>query len=579
MDYANLFRTTKNKSQSSNNEEFLLYKAGFLEPIGDGLNFFLPLGWKVLRKIAAIIRQELDSIDGQEIRMPFVMPYSYLEKSARAEIFAKELGIFQNNQGETYVLPPAREEAISEFVKNSNYNNWSSPLVLYEIQSQYRDINTTTNHLLESKESLRGEVWSFHLSDTSLNNFIPKIFSTFTTIFNRCGIEFNKGLGSTEFSGATNAFEFFVDSTHGNQQILCCPNCGYCANKTIAQAIPHLRSDNPLEAKKIFLKGISSPQDVRQQLKVGLDEIANAVVYKAMGNFYMAVIRADYEISEIKLARYLKVPSVTQATAKELEKLDLVFESLSPMNLPAKAANNLTILIDETIANSSNLIYGTNESDYYYQNGNFGVDYESEFITDMAMVHSHDLCKQCGTPLAKKQAIEFAKIYKIGSFFSNQLHVTTLNKKGKETLLQIGSYYIDLNRLLLAIAEKNNDEQGLVWPFAIAPYLYYLINEGDSLSLIRATKEIYSSIKDITIFDQTSVSLEEKKKQAALLGIPYQIILTDSLIKDGKITIIERKGLLSHTLLLADFLENLNLLSSGVDPKETSLLKEEKNAN
>lgn len=574
MDYANLFRTTK-KSVSSNQDEQLLCKAGFVEAIEDGLIFFLPLGWKVVRKIANIIRSVLESIDGQEIRMPFVMPYSYLEKSARAEVFAKELGIFQNNQGKTYVLPPAREEAISEFVKNSSYDNWANPLLLFEIQSQYKDINITTDHLLESKESLKAEAWSFHLSDTSLNNFIPKIFSAFNTIFKRCGINSTNGLGSTEFSGATNAFEFFVNSQYGNQQMFICPSCGYCANKTIAQAIPHLRSDNPLPAKKIYLKGISTPLDVCKKLNVGLDEIANAVVYKTMHGYYMVVIRADYQISQIKLARYLKVPAVTQATNKELAKLGLVFESLSPMDLPPKAASKLTILLDETIANSSNLIYGTNQNNYYYQNGNFGVDFESNLITDIAMVHPEDLCMQCGTPLQNISTIEFAKIYKIGSFFSNQLNVTTLNKKGKPVMLQIGSYYIDINRLLLSIADQNNDEKGLIWPNNIAPYLYYFICEGKSPALLKVSDQIYNQLKESAIFDNQNILTEEKIDRANLLGIPYQIILDDNLVKEDKIRLIERRGLKEYTLSLTKFLENLELLKQATDLSLTKLLKNE----
>ncbi len=518
------------------NHKRFLYDGGYLRMAGEGLDTCMPLGWRVVQNISGIIRNELNQIDGQEIHLPFVMPYTYLEKSGRADLFNNEVATFKDRTGMLYALSPTQEESMTEQIKNSISNYNDLPLLLYQFQSKYRDIPHIEDNLLQTKEFLLCDAYSYHLSFTGLNNFVPKVFSAFNQIFKKCGIEVISGEGGTGLMGGEKAFEFLAPHEHGDQEVLICKKCHYAANKLIAKGIKQSHSENPKPLKEIEEKEAKSIEALASKRKMGLHRFARTTVYRLKNGFIMTVVRADYHLSLEKLSQYLQETVVRKATESELEML-----GLSSNASPIGNEDKIKVLVDETVVNSANLIMGSNKENHWYFDCNFGVDFEADNIVDIAILNGTDLCSQCGNPFQEKKVIEVGKIFKVGDFYTRQIGLILKNEKGRKVNLHMGSYRIGMTQFVAAIADQNSDENGLIWPVSVAPFCYFLIGIGSSLAVKRETEKIYLQLKDQTLLDDRKIEPEQKKKDAELLGIPFQIVLSEELLNQGKVEITVRR--------------------------------------
>lgn len=541
MKYSRIFGKTIKHSelkQISRSYEYL-DRGGYVRPAGKGLNTYMPLGWRVLQKICDIIREEMEEIEGQELHLPFVVPYKYIENSGRADLFNKELAVFKNRHGHFFALSPAQEESMTEQVRSTIHGYEDLPLLLFQFQSKYRDIEKCTHNLLNTREFFLNDAYSFHLSYTGLNNFIPKIFSAYSEIFKRCGVHSIRAEAGTGFMGGERAFEFLTPYENGDETVIQCSKCGYTANKKIAKGIKKSIYSNPKPIEKVSTKGLETSEELAKALNVDQSLIAKTEVFRIQNGFVMAVVRTDYHISQEKLSHYIKDTVVRKANRMEIEAFGLIPGHISPIDLNDK----MTVVIDDTVANSANLIMGANEEGYHYINCNFGVDFETDQVADIAMLNEKDLCNQCGSPLKAQPVIEIGKIFKLSNLYSKLLKLKVKNEKGRNVYLHMGSYRIGMNRLLTAIAADNSDDKGLIWPEAIAPYKYYLIGIGESLAVKRELNFIYSKMKKDCLFDDRKNTPAEKFRDADLLGIPYRIVVSEKLISDNKVEIkIRRSG-------------------------------------
>jgi len=538
MKYSQIFGKIINDAKlKKNDEKNYLYRGGYLQKAGNGLASFLPLGWRVAQNIQNIIREEVNDIEGQELHMPFLVPFKYMEKSGRADLFSKELAVFKTKQGKFYALSPAHEEAMVELVRNAVSTHEDLPLLLYQFQSKYRDLDLHESELLTPREFLLHDAYSFHLSYTGLNNFMPKIFSAYEKVFERCDVNFIPAESGRGFMGGERAFSFLSPYEDGNDTVIECEKCGYTANKTIAKGIKQSFFSSPKPMKKVKLRGTLSYSDLAKSLSVDIANIIKAEIFRVQHGFVMALVRADYEISKEKLSHYLHDAVMRPANRMEIEAFNLVNGFFSPIGID----NIMEVIIDETVADTANLVMGANEKNHYFVNANFGVDFESDRVADIAMLKGKDHCNQCGAPLKETSTIEIGKIFKLSDLYSKKLKLSIKNEKGRDVFLHMGSYRIDIYRLLSAIATSNCDDKGLIWPEAVAPFKYYLIGVGDSLAVKRELNLLYNDLKSECLFDDRKLPPAAKFRDADLLGIPYRIVVSEKLIKENQVEIKNRR--------------------------------------
>ncbi len=515
----------------------LLIQSGFIRPLGQGLFSLLPLGIRVVEKLKAIIREEMEKLGGQEVRVPLVNPAEIWKRSGRYEWIHKELVRFKDRHGHELVLSPTHEEAMIELVRKSLSSYKELPILLYEFQLKFRDEEKPRGGLLRAKEFLMKDAYSFHRSYYELNNFFPKMFAAYSNIFKRCGVKVIPAEAGVGFIGGEKAYEFLMPSQYGDDVVIECEKCNYLANRNIANSGKEYHSEQEKPLEKIKTPLCVTMEDLAHFTGLPKSKLAKSVVYSTGAGLVMAVVRGDYEVSEEKLQKVIDAPVFELADNDLLQEKGLIPGFVSPIGLDSE----IRVIVDDLVRDSSNLVYGANEKDYHYLNGNFGRDYSTEEVFDIAVAREADICLQCGGKLKEIKALEVGHIFKLGDRYSRELELFFQNENGKKGYAHIGCYGIGMGRLIHAIVESNRDEKGMVWPATVAPYLYYLMSIGKSRTVRETTENIYRAIEETTLYDDRDESPGVKFKDSDLLGIPIRIIVSSRNIEKGLIEIQSRK--------------------------------------
>ncbi|MBN2653208.1 MAG: proline--tRNA ligase [Spirochaetales bacterium] len=540
MFYSTIFGKSIKDFPGSHNDKVYgyLYKGGFVRPLGSGLACFLPMGLRVLNNMKKIIREEMNNLEGHEVHMPIVSPLYLWEKSGRAEFLDKSLLTFNDRHGKSFTVSYSHEESISDLVKNTLDSYRDLPVLLYQFQSKYRDEEKVRSGLLHLKEFLMNDAYSFHLSYTSLNNFFPKVFKAYSQIFQRCGIEPLTAESSPGYMGGERAYGFFFKTEQGLESLVECEGCGYRANIKIARGLKSSDYQNPKPLQKVKTKDVKTIAQLCDFFEVDASSIAKSIFFKTTEGFVLAVVLGDSEVSFDKLAAVLSCNVIRKANELELELYGLNEGFLSPINVDE---TKVKVVIDENVANASNLIMGANEKDFHYLNANFGVDFESDTVADIGLINEEYVCKQCGGNLTHCNTIEIAKLYKLGKQYSRNMDITIHDDKMNKRFLQMGAYGISMNRLFMTAAIANSDDKGIIWPEEIAPFLFCMISIGPSLAVKRTVELIHSKFKMLVLFDDRNESIGVKLKDADVLGIPFRIVVSERLIQDGKVELKTRR--------------------------------------
>ncbi len=515
----------------------LLIQGGFVRPLGHGLYSLLPLGNRVIRKLKRIIAEEMESLGGQEVEVPVVNPYELWKKSGRSDLVDRDLIRFQDRTGRELVLSPSSEEAMVELVRESLNSYRDLPVFLYQFQTKFRDEEKVRSGLLRSKEFVMKDGYSFHRSYSDLNNFFPKVFGAYKRIFDRCFIEVITAEAGVGYMGGERSYEFLMPSNAGDDLVITCAQCGYHANGEVALGRKETSSETPLPLKKIHTPGCDSMAKLAAFLDLPRSKLAKPMVFRSREGFVMAVVRGDYEVSIEKLNRIVKAPIVRRATRAELEMHGLIPGYLSPLGVPSDE----TVVIDDSIMKSDNLVMAANEYEYHYKNVNFGRDFESELLGDIVRVTSGNNCYQCGYPLEETRAVELGNIFKLGDYYSRSMELHFQDEKDKKVYPYMGSYGIGLGRLLWALVEKNQDKRGIVWPKHLAPFDVFLMGIGLSPSVIRTVEELFREIPAEVLYDDRGDSPGVKFKDADLLGIPLRILVSSKHLRNGEVEFFDRQ--------------------------------------
>jgi len=539
MRYSRLFGKTVKEAQNELFQESysLLFKGGFARPLGQGLYCFLPIGMKVLRNIKRIISEEMENLGGSEIQAPLVNPADLWEESGRIDFMGDSLIHFTDIRNSRMVLAPTHEEAVVSLVRQSLHSYRDFPVFLFQFQTKFRNEYRTRGGMIRTREFEMNDAYSFHRTYSDLNNFFPKVFAAYERIFQRCHIPYITAESEVGVMQGSRAYEFLTEDPQGKDAVVRCSRCGYRAREEVALAVKKNNSEALKPLQKVETGNLKTMVKISRRLELPLDRLGKCMVYACPTGLVMAVVRADYDVSREKLMRYLEVTWIKPASKEELEEHGLVPGFMSPVNPPG----SIVIVIDDTVVNSSNLAIASCEVGYYYLNANFGRDFDSYHVTDISRIKAGDLCLSCGAELEEIHALELGNLFKLDDYFSKKMNLQFQDEDGCKRNPYMGSYGIGLGRLIMAIVEANHDERGILWPYELAPFKYFLMGIGKSHTIKRYVDEIEEMLGPDVLVDDRAESISKKFRDAELLGIPLRIVVSSRYIEDEQVELCDRR--------------------------------------
>jgi prolyl-tRNA synthetase len=509
----------------------LLLRAGMIAQEAAGIYSYLPLGWRVLRKLENIIREEMDKVGGQELMLPVLQPFELWQQSGRYVSFGKSLFTLTDRKEHTLALGPTHEEVITDLVHRYVQSYRELPLLLYQIQTKLRDEPRPRGGLLRVREFIMKDLYSFDADEAGLDESYQKMCQAYKNIYARLGLPALMVEADSGAIGGKDSHEFMVLTEDGEDEVICCSNCGYAANVEKAQFAKTDKTTVQSKAKNLLpLEEIATPEaktieEVADFVGVPTSQTLKAVFYFVDGEFVFVIIRGDLEVNETKLRNALKCSELRLATEGEVNEAGLVAGFASPIGV-----KEVKVVADDSITSGSNFIVGANKPGYHFRNANYPRDFQVDLIADIALARPGHLCPKCQGKLSSARGIEVGHVFKLGTFISERFGASFLDNDGKSRPIVMGSYGIGLGRLLASIVEQSHDDKGIIWPLSVAPYQVYLCPLSLEKSAVLPTAErIYQELQkeDIEVlFDDRDDSPGVKFNDADLLGIPLRLTLS-----------------------------------------------------
>ena len=508
----------------------LMLRASMIKRLASGVYTFLPLGLRALKKVEKIVREEMDRSGAQEIFMPVLQPAELWKESGRWSVMGPELMRLEDRHEREFALGPTHEEVITDLIKNDLSSYKSLPINFYQIQTKFRDERRPRFGLMRGREFLMKDAYSFHGDNECLDKEFNNMRETYERIFMRCGLKFRSVEADSGAIGGSGSREFHVLAESGEDEILYCDTCDYASNIESAKSKPinYESIVDLLEPELIHTPNLESIEEVSKFLGVSPATTVKALMYKDMvtDEIYIALIRGDYEINEIKLKNILGAVAIELLTKEEIKDCGFIRGFVGPY----KQENaKIKIIADKTVVDLKNQIVGGNKKDYHCKNVNYGRDYRADIVTDIRLAKVDEECHNCNGHLHSARGIETGHIFKLGDKYSKAMNATFLDENGKSKYFIMGCYGVGVSRTLAAAIEQNNDEFGIIWPSVIAPYLVDVIpaNIKDEQQA-KLAQEVYNNLLDEdidTIFDDRDERIGFKFKDADLIGFPFKVVV------------------------------------------------------
>jgi prolyl-tRNA synthetase len=509
----------------------LLLRAGMIAQEAAGIYSYLPLGWRVLRKIEDIVRDEMDKAGGQEVMLPVLQPLEFWQQSGRDVAFGKSLFTLTDRKEHALALGPTHEEVVADLARRYVQSYRDLPMRPYQMQTKLRDEPRPRGGLLRVREFIMKDLYSLDADQAGLDESYQKMCQAYKNIYVRLDLPALMVEADSGAIGGKDSHEFMVLTEDGEDQVVYCSSCGYAANAEKAQFAKTARPVI-LSATKNFLplEEIATPEaktigEVTAFLGVPASQTLKAVFYYADGEFVFVVIRGDLEVNETKLKNNLKCSELRLATEDEVKAAGIVAGFASPIGM-----RGMKILADDSISLGSNFVAGANKPGYHFRNANYPRDFQADIMADIALARSGDACARCGGKLAYARSIEVGHVFKLGTFISERFGASFLDAEGKSRPIVMGSYGIGLGRLLAAIVENSHDDKGIIWPLSAAPCQVHLCPLSlDKPGVLTAAEKVYEDLqkKGIEVlFDDRDESPGVKFNDADLLGVPLRLTLS-----------------------------------------------------
>lgn len=520
----------------------LMLRAGMIRKLAAGLYTWLPLGLRVLRKVEAIVREEMDRAGALEVLMPAVQPAELWQESGRWEQYGPELLRLKDRHDREFCFGPTHEEVITDLIRREIRSYKQLPSNFYQIQTKFRDETRPRFGVMRAREFIMKDAYSFHLDQASLQETYDLMHQTYTRIFTRLGLEFRPVEADTGSIGGRYSHEFHVLADSGEDAIAFCDSCNYAANVEMATSrLPAPAHEAPREKEKVSTPGIRTVDEQAQMLGIPFERIVKSVVVIADDKPAVFFIGGGDELNTIKAARALGATNLRMAEAAEVfAATGAPVGFVGPLDLPS----GLTVMVDQQAAQVRNFSSGANELDYHWINLNWGENLVLPPVADLRTVRAGEQCPRCEGRLVIRRGIEVGHIFQLGDKYSKALNATCLDEQGRSIVMTMGCYGIGVSRIVASAIEQNNDDKGIIWPDAIAPFQVALLpmNMHKSQRIRDAADALYSELQAAGI----EVLYDDRKERAGvmftdmeLIGIPHRLVLGESKLDEG---VIEYKG-------------------------------------
>jgi prolyl-tRNA synthetase len=536
----------------------LMLRAGLIRQVARGIYDILPLGLRTVRKIEAIVREELDAVGCQEVSLPLLSPAELWRESGRWDAYGPELLRLVDRSGREFCVGPTHEEVMTDLVRGNVRSYRELPLNLYQVNTKFRDEIRPRFGLMRGREFLMKDGYSFHVDEEDCRREYHLMYDTYSRIFTRCGLDFRAVEADTGAIGGSGSHEFQVLAESGEDLILSCDHCDYAANVEKAElAVGEPGLFESSEPTEVSTPGAGSIEDVSAMLSEPAGRFVKTLLYVADDRGVAALVRGDDQLSEAKLKRALGVSELRMADADEVKKM-----SGAPQGFAGPVGLEIELVVDLRLRGATGMITGANRADLHLS----GIDQQRDFpvaeFHDLREAAAGDPCPRCnGGSYQAFRGIEVGQVFYLGSKYSEAMGATYLDTAGNECVMQMGTYGIGITRTMAAAIEQNHDDDGIIWPPAIAPVQVLLLpvkwKDDDTRA---ASEKLYEQLLAAgveVILDDRDERAGVKFNDADLLGIPWRVTIGPRGVKQGTVELRERRSGESSDLALDSAAEHI----------------------
>ena len=546
--FGSTLHTAPGRSESEGHQ--LLQRAAMVRQIGAGIFAYLPFGWRTIRKIEAVLRSEMELVGGQEVSMPVVNPAELWRESGRYAKVGPELARFRDRRNRDLVLAMTHEEVVTTLARSEIDSYRDLPRLVFQLQTKFRDDARPRAGLIRVREFIMKDAYSFDTGEAGLATQYRDQYRAYHQIFRRCGVPIRAVLSDVGMMGGSMAHEFMYLTPIGEDTLLLCDGCGFAANREVAtcrKPAPETGAARPLE--EIATPGTTTIDQLTALLGISAAETAKMVFLAADADadagadagcrYFAVVVRGDMEVNETKVANLVHAVQLRPMTEDEITRIGSV-----PGYGSAIGLHDATVVVDDLVAASSNLVAGANRAGYHLRNVNAGRDHPADLVADVTAARAGDACPACGHELRTTRGVEAGNIFKLGSRYSAAMNAVFLDSSGERRPLTMGCYGIGVGRLLACAAEENRDERGLCLPVSIAPYHVSLVLLDTVDSPVgqlaqRFSDELWATGVEV-LFDDRTERAGVKFADADVIGLPLRITMGRRGFTDGTAEVRDR---------------------------------------
>ena len=526
----------------------LMMRAGMIKRLGSGIYTYMPMGLRVIRKVEAIVREEMNQAAAIELLMPLVQPAELWQETGRWDKMGAELMRVKDRHGREYAIQPTSEEVITDVVRTEIKSYRQLPLNFYHIQTKFRDERRPRFGLMRGREFTMKDAYSFDRDLAGMQASYKVMFDAYTRIFTRFGLKFRAVAADNGAIGGSGSHEFHVIAHTGEDALVYCPTSDYAATMEAAEALP-LTGERPAATQaltKTATPGTVKCETVAALLGLDLAQTVKTIALtaetekdgKVTKQHFVLLLRGDHELNEIKVGKVAGLAGHRFTTEEELLE---VYGSIPGYLGPIGTKLPVTVVADRTVAQMSDFVCGANEADFHYTGANWGRDLpEPSIVADLRNVVAGDASPDGKGVLAIERGIEVGHVFQLGTAYSESMKATFLDENGKPAPLQMGCYGIGITRILGAAIEQNFDDKGIIWPASIAPFEVVLCPMGmDRSELVKEqTEQIYAALQGAGV----DVILDDRGQRPGamfadweLIGVPHRIVIGERGLKEGKL--------------------------------------------
>jgi prolyl-tRNA synthetase len=522
-----------------------MLRAGYMRKVAAGIYSFLPLGWRVVKKVEDIVREEMNRAGAQEVLMPAAIPAELWHESGRWQKYGPELLRFKDRKGADFLIGPTHEEVIVDMVRRDVKSYRALPQNLYQIQAKFRDEARPRAGLMRGREFIMKDAYSFDAGEAPAKKSYQGMYDAYTRIFKRCGLEFRAVEADTGNIGATLSHEFQVLAQSGEDKIVSCTSCDYAANVEQAElrrapAPPPAEPSRPLE--KVHTPGKKGIDDVAEFLKISTATMVKTLVFLADGKPVVALVRGDHDVNEIKLRKLVGATELVLAGDAAVAEI-----TGAPVGFAGPRGLKVRVVGDLEVQGLTNATTGANEADHHFTGFDMARDAPDVEYADLRVATAGDLCPRCGVGTFERFAgIEVGHVFFLGTKYSEPMGCTYLGDDGQLRPMIMGCYGIGITRVAAAAIEQNHDADGIIWPMSLAPYQVQLLTlQAKDAAVVAEAERIYKELTAAgveVLYDDRDERPGAKFKDADLLGIPLRLAIGKKSLAEGKVELKPRRA-------------------------------------